>query len=693
MRERKVVFTGDYLVDNAFIHAEAPDRYIRQHGIRSVMSAPLIGEQGAIGSLTVHSQTRDAFESADAELLEVLASQAAIAVTNARLYEQLGQESAALARQTDSQRRLLDINRSLLTTLDPAGVLEVIADGLKSVVWYDNLGVYRVEESDSILRPGLRPRPKRGGDPQLLDSTRPGPTWWSLEHREPLLINDALSDPRLIQIPDTEEEDEAIIIVPLVSGEEMIGAMNISRLGGAEVAFTDADFELVQLFAGQAAVAITNARLYEQLRDRVDAQRTLAKIAAQIAACTSPRPCSIARSRTRRDSSKRIERRSTSSPRKATISTGRSPRHRPTVGRGRRGAAGIQHPRHSGRRAPCPLDRRLPRRPDVPARRRRRADRGSVDPLDDLGPLIGTDRLLGTLTVEAMEANAFGKDDAVLLQLLADQAAITLTNARLYAEVEESERRYRHLVDNSPDIVWSVDADGRFTFFSDSLESRTGWKPEDLLGKPFTVLAGEASAADAVAAWEALQADPTHERRVRLELPLADGRISKAEVAMTGTAVDGRFAGAHGAVRDISERERLEGDLRTQAAELAASQERSHLARELHDSVTQALFSMGLTLRTLELLLETDRDEVPSKVAELRELQQDALAKMRTLIFELRPSSLSPTAWCRRCGPTRPRCSAEPASRSWSTRRPSSVCRWPRRRRSTASARRPSITS
>ena len=91
VRQRKVVFTGDYLVDHAFVHAEAPDRYIRQHGIRSVMSAPLIGEEGAIGSLTVHSQARDAFDKADAELLEVLASQAAIAVTNARLYEQLGQ--------------------------------------------------------------------------------------------------------------------------------------------------------------------------------------------------------------------------------------------------------------------------------------------------------------------------------------------------------------------------------------------------------------------------------------------------------------------------------------------------------------------------------------------------------------------------------------------------------------------------
>ena len=44
--ERRVVRTGDYLADPAFTHAEAPDRYIRQHGIRSVMSAPLIGEDG-----------------------------------------------------------------------------------------------------------------------------------------------------------------------------------------------------------------------------------------------------------------------------------------------------------------------------------------------------------------------------------------------------------------------------------------------------------------------------------------------------------------------------------------------------------------------------------------------------------------------------------------------------------------------
>jgi PAS domain S-box-containing protein len=639
--ERRVVRTADYLADPSFNHAEAPDRYIRQHGIRSVMSAPLIGEDGAIGSLTVHSQSRDAFDEANAELLEVLASQAAIAVTNARLYEQLGEESAALARQTDWQRRLLQINQTLLSTLEPASVLELVADGLKNVVRYDNLSVYRVDEDEGVLRPIFA---RERNAEAVLDFTIPrgtGLTWWCVEQREPVLLNDALNDPRLVQIPGTAVEEEAIIIVPLVSGDEVIGAMNIGRLGGADVAFTNADFELVQLFAAQAAVAITNARLYEELRERADAQRSLAEIAAQIASLHDPLTV--------------IQR--------AVADAARLLRaDRAQVNLAADGGTHLERPIAAAPVPPSPDDVTVPIGSGIAgmaaAERRVRwtgnyladdafpHDEGdSWIAIQDIhsmmaAPLLGPDRLIGTITVQATESYAFNADDAELLKLLADQAAIALTNARLYAEVEESERRYRHLVDNSPDTVWSVDADGRFTFFSDSLESRTGWKPEQLLGQPFTVLASGETLATAAAAWERLREDPEHEQRVRLDLPLADGRISQTEVAMTGTIVDGKFAGAHGAVRDISERERLEGDLRSQAAELAASQERAHLARELHDSVTQALFSMGLTLRTLELLLETDPEAAQGKLVELRELQKDALAEMRTLIFELRPSSL-----------------------------------------------------
>ncbi|MGI8657542.1 MAG: GAF domain-containing protein [Candidatus Limnocylindria bacterium] len=639
--ERRVISTGDYLADQSIKHVPASDGYIRRHGIRSVMSAPLIAEEGAIGSLTIHSQARQAFGTADAELLEVLASQAAIAVTNARLYEQLGEESSALARQTDSQRRLLQINERLLSTLESADVLELVADGLKGVVWYDNLGLYRVVPSHDVLEPVLA---RDRNAEAVMDFQIPkgsGLTWWTVEHRQPVLLNQAHDDPRLIQIPNTPPEEEAIIIVPLISGDDVIGALNISRTGGPEVAFTDADFELVQLFAAQAAVAITNARLYDELRERSDAQRTLAEIAAQIASLHDPvtviqRAVADAARLLRADRAQvnlvsddgsHLDPPIAAAPGLPSPDDVIVP-----IGSGIAGLAASQRLAH--RTGDYLNDEAFPH------------DAGDVR-IEAQGvrsmmsaPLLGPDRLIGTITVQSNALNAFDAEDAELISVLADQVAIALTNARLYAEVEESERRYRHLVDNSPDIVWSVDVAGRFTFFSDSLEGRTGWKPEQLLGQPFTMLGGPETIAAAGAAWQQLQDEPEREQRLRLELPLPDGRMSQAEVAMTGTIVDGRFAGAHGSVRDISERERLEGDLRSQAAELAASQERAHLARELHDSVTQALFSIGLTLRSLELLMTSNPEAAQGKLVELRELQKDALAEMRTLIFELRPSSL-----------------------------------------------------
>jgi signal transduction histidine kinase len=103
---------------------------------------------------------------------------------------------------------------------------------------------------------------------------------------------------------------------------------------------------------------------------------------------------------------------------------------------------------------------------------------------------------------------------------------------------------------------------------------------------------------------------------------------------------DGRFAGIHGATRDVSDQVRLEGELRRQAGELAAGEERAHLARELHDSVTQALFSMTLVSRSVEMLLDRDTDAARAQLGQLRELQREALAEMRALIFELRPGNL-----------------------------------------------------
>jgi ligand-binding sensor domain-containing protein/signal transduction histidine kinase len=80
--------------------------------------------------------------------------------------------------------------------------------------------------------------------------------------------------------------------------------------------------------------------------------------------------------------------------------------------------------------------------------------------------------------------------------------------------------------------------------------------------------------------------------------------------------------------------------LRRQAAQTAVASERSRLARELHDAVTQTIFSASLLTETLGPIWETDQDEGRKLLSELRQLTRGALAEMRTLLLELRPSAL-----------------------------------------------------
>jgi signal transduction histidine kinase len=81
--------------------------------------------------------------------------------------------------------------------------------------------------------------------------------------------------------------------------------------------------------------------------------------------------------------------------------------------------------------------------------------------------------------------------------------------------------------------------------------------------------------------------------------------------------------------------------LRVQAEQAAVVSERNRLARELHDAVTQTLFSASLIADVLPRIWERDPEMGQAKLAELRELTRGALAEMRTLLLELRPATLT----------------------------------------------------
>lgn len=571
-----------------------------------------------------------------------------------RLERDLRRQTEELAHRVEAQATLGHITARITAIRAPGEVLQSVVDAARRLLGSDGAHLTTLVADTRILRPiavaggldaetgaWLRTQefPIPGGINGL--AAEVGHAVWSEDYDV---------DPRIPHEPDDNAVARrlglrGVAVAPLRIPETgVIGTLAISF--EEPHSFTPDELALLQQLADQGAVAIGNARLYEQLHRRAEGQRALAEIATQL---TSMRGADAILQRTV-DEAARLMR----------ADAARIDLVQPD-GKTMRwdfASAGSEalFPREEGEEV-VSLDEGV----SALAARERRVVR-TGDYLQDAGfrhgavpdayvarhgvhsvmsaPLLGDGRILGTISLSAHRGNAFEESDAQLLGVLATQAAIAVSNARLYEELRESERRYRHLVDNSPDLVWSADAEGRITYLSESLEARTGWRHDQLVGRHFSQLTSGDSLSVAEEAWTAMQAQPEREQRIRIELPVASGSTSPVEITMLATMVDGRFAGAHGSIRDIAERERLERHLRRQAAELAASNERATLARELHDSVTQALFSMGLTARSLEMLLESDPAAARRKLAELRELQRDALAEMRALIFELRPASL-----------------------------------------------------
>jgi len=95
--------------------------------------------------------------------------------------------------------------------------------------------------------------------------------------------------------------------------------------------------------------------------------------------------------------------------------------------------------------------------------------------------------------------------------------------------------------------------------------------------------------------------------------------------------------------QEMADRKRAEEALAQKAAEAAVAAERSRLARDLHDAVTQLLFSASLIAEALPAIWENNQEEGRELLAEMRRLSRGALAEMRTLLLELRPAALTET--------------------------------------------------
>ncbi len=232
----------------------------------SMLLAPMLFEDDILGVLVLSKLGLRQFRPDDLRLLEIYASFAAQAMTNADATDRLRQQSAALEQKVRGQRELLQITESILTTLDPPVLLGTIADRLGDLIGSDNVAIELVDQE----RGGLTPVVARGVDSEFYlqgwGEGESGLATWVVEHNEAVRIVDEHDDDRVLQ-PASGPVHGSLVCVPLRARDGAIGVLTLERLGEGRV-FSDDEFELVQLFAAQASIALQNAEVHLAVRQR-----------------------------------------------------------------------------------------------------------------------------------------------------------------------------------------------------------------------------------------------------------------------------------------------------------------------------------------------------------------------------------------------------------------------------------------
>ncbi|MFT3691739.1 MAG: GAF domain-containing protein [Kofleriaceae bacterium] len=239
---------------------------------RSILTVPMMGGVGGlVGVLQLINKQGGPFEKPDEELAAALASQAAIAIENARLYQSLVAQNLELTdTRRDLERRqrelnaLYEVEKDMSHALDLDDLLSrILAQAI--AVLGGGAGSIALVDADGSLRFRTVQGPAA---PKLIERTLPhgtGLIGWSIAHKTPVIVDDPANDPR--HAKDVAEESGVtpahLMVAPLVDGEEVMGAVEIidqrkkQREGSA---WSEVDLKLLVLIASQAASAIAFAR-------------------------------------------------------------------------------------------------------------------------------------------------------------------------------------------------------------------------------------------------------------------------------------------------------------------------------------------------------------------------------------------------------------------------------------------------
>jgi GAF domain-containing protein/DNA-binding response OmpR family regulator len=231
-------------------------------GIRTLVVVPMLKENELIGAIAIYRKEVRPFTDKQIELVTSFARQAVIAIENARLLNEL-------ARSVEELRALGDVTQAVNSTIDLETVLTTIVAKATQLSNTEAGAIYVFDDASREFRL----RATYGMDDAIIAAIRDRHIHLSetaigraVEQRMPIQVPDIQSDPSAVLDVIVRAGFRALLTVPLLGADRIVGALVVRRKEPGE--FAKNTIELLQTFAAQSVLAIQNARLFQEIEDK-----------------------------------------------------------------------------------------------------------------------------------------------------------------------------------------------------------------------------------------------------------------------------------------------------------------------------------------------------------------------------------------------------------------------------------------
>jgi len=258
-RNRRYLVVDDTHADSRVASPEWGARW----GLRSFVAYPVFAGDQLLAVLSLSHSEPVRFAADTEEVIEMFVAQASVAIQNARLYREA-------QRRRDVAEVLARLGRELTGTLEVERIADLVSRGIVDLLAVRGSAVFRYEPEDGALRVIAAHGPAANIVLGVVFPPGAGAVGRAVAERKLVVTPDILLEPR-IELPPTVQERlatadvRAVVAVPLLTHERIIGALGLTDRTGRE--FTSDELQTLQAFADQAALAFENARLYATAQD------------------------------------------------------------------------------------------------------------------------------------------------------------------------------------------------------------------------------------------------------------------------------------------------------------------------------------------------------------------------------------------------------------------------------------------